>query len=174
MGEDLFRKAHDGLTLLCIGKLDQMKAMTEAHEGICGAHQAEAVPLKVVTQTQVIGFLKKNIIHKFGLPQFITVNPGTMFNGDEIKGFATEYGIQILNSSPYYAQANGQAEATNKIVKNTLEMMIEDNPRDWHNLLSEVLWAYRNSKRNNTRITPYELVYGHDTGLPLEVIVRSN
>ncbi|XP_028106068.1 uncharacterized protein LOC114305156 [Camellia sinensis] len=40
MGEDLFRKAHNGLTLLCIGKLDQMKAMAEAHEEICGAHQA--------------------------------------------------------------------------------------------------------------------------------------
>ncbi|XP_028052434.1 uncharacterized protein LOC114256940 [Camellia sinensis] len=160
MGEDLFRKAHNGLTLLCIGKLDQMKAMAEAHEEICGAHQA--------------GDKMRWLINKFGLPQSITVDQGTMFNGDEIKGFATEYGIQILNSSPYYAQANGQAKATNKIVKNTLERMIEDNPRDWHNLLSEVLRAYRNSKRNSTGTTPYELVYGHDVVLPLEATVRSN
>ena len=75
---------------------------------------------------------------------------------------------------PYYAQANGQARATNKIVKNTLERMIEDSPRDWHNLLSEVLWAYRNSKRNSIGLTPYELVYGHDAVLSIEVTVRSN
>ncbi|XP_028059690.1 uncharacterized protein LOC114263374 [Camellia sinensis] len=136
--------------------------------------QVEAIPLKVVTQVQVIEFLKKNLIHRFGLPQSITVNQGTVFNGDEIKEFAKEYDIQILNSSPYYAQANRQAVATNKIVKNTLKKMIEDNPRDSHNLLSEVLWAYRNSKRNSTGTTPYELVYGHDAVLPLEVTVRSN
>ncbi|XP_028090560.1 uncharacterized protein LOC114290781 [Camellia sinensis] len=74
----------------------------------------------------------------------------------------------------YLAEANGQVEATNKIMKNTLERMIEDNPRDWHNLLSEVLWAYKNSKRNSTGTTPYELVYGHDAVLPLEVTVRFN
>ena len=34
--------------------------------------------------------------------------------------------------------------------------------------------AYRNSKRNSTGTTPYELVYGHDVVLPLEVTVRSN
>ena len=37
-----------------------------------------------------------------------------------------------------------------------------------------MLCAYRNSKRNNTSTTPYELVYGRDAVLPLKVIVRSN
>ncbi|XP_028053716.1 uncharacterized protein LOC114258060 [Camellia sinensis] len=134
----------------------------------------EAIPSKVFTQTQVIEFLKKNVIHRFCLSYSIIVDQGTMFNGDEIRGFAIEHGIQILNSSPYYAQANGQAEATNKIIKNTLKRVIEDNPRDWHNLLSEVLWAYRNSRRNSTGTTLYELVYGHDVVLPLQIIVRSN
>ena len=40
MGDDLFRKAHDGLTLLCIDQEDEMKTMAKAHEGICGAQQA--------------------------------------------------------------------------------------------------------------------------------------
>lgn len=51
-----------------------------------------------------------------------------MFNGDEIKEFAKEYGIQVLNSLSYYAQANGQAKSTNKIIKNTLEKMVKENP----------------------------------------------
>ncbi|XP_028118784.1 uncharacterized protein LOC114316317 [Camellia sinensis] len=173
MGDDLFRKAHDGLTLLCIGKLDQMKAMVEAHEGICGAHQASDKMRWLINRgwaMDLIGqiFLASSKTHSYLLVWFTPtyhVNQGTVFNGDEIKEFAKEYGIQILNSSPYYAQANGQAEATNKIVKNTLEKMTEDNPRDWHNLLSEVLWAYRNSKRNSTGTTPHELVYGHDVVL---------
>ncbi|XP_028095704.1 uncharacterized protein LOC114295629 [Camellia sinensis] len=116
-----------------IGKI--FPASSKAHSYLLVATDyftklVETVPLKVVTQIQVIEFLKKNMIHRFGLPQSITVDQGTMFNGDKIKGFAIEYDIQILNSLSYYAQANGQAEATNKVVKNTLKRMIEDNPRD--------------------------------------------
>ncbi|XP_058192047.1 uncharacterized protein LOC131309426 [Rhododendron vialii] len=88
--------------------------------------------------------------------------------------YVNSYRVKILNSSPYYAQANGQVESTNKIIKNTLSKMITDNPREWHNLLSKVLWAYRTSKRESTRATPYELVYGQATVLSVEINITSH
>ncbi|XP_059663476.1 uncharacterized protein LOC132309146 [Cornus florida] len=51
--------------------------------------------------------------------------------------------------------------------------MVEDNPRVWHELLSEALWAYRTSQRSSTGVTPFMLTYGHDAVLPMEVTVRS-
>ena len=33
---------------------------------------------------------------------------------------------------------------------------------------------YRTSKNTSTRITPFELVYGHDVVLPLEILVKSH
>ena len=77
----------------------------------------EAIPLKTVSQSEVIKCIKENIIHRFGLPQTITADQGTPFTGDDVLEFAFEYGFSILNSTPYYAQANGQAESTNKILK---------------------------------------------------------
>ena len=62
-----------------------------------------------------------------------------MFIGDEMTYFAKDYGIQLIRSTPFYAQANGQAEASNKVLINILEKMLEDNPRDWHKILSETL-----------------------------------
>ncbi len=53
-------------------------------------------------------------IHRFGLPQSITVDNGMVFNWSRILAFAQEYGIKILNSTPYYAQTNGQAKSTKK------------------------------------------------------------
>ncbi|XP_073051371.1 uncharacterized protein [Primulina eburnea] len=50
---------------------------------------------------------------------------------------------------------------------------MEDNPRDWHRLLSETLWAYRTSKRSATGTSPFTLTYGHDAVLPMEVVVPS-
>lgn len=32
----------------------------------------------------------KHILHRFGIPETITVDLGTMFNGDLVKGFADE------------------------------------------------------------------------------------
>jgi transposase InsO family protein len=37
------------------------------------------------------------------------VDNGMAFNGSRVLAFAQEYGIKILNSTPYYAQPNGQA-----------------------------------------------------------------
>jgi hypothetical protein len=60
--------------------------------------------------------------------------------------FVESMKIKLLNSSPYYAQANGQAKASNKVLIKIIEKRIEDNPRRWHEKLSEVLWAHRTSR----------------------------
>ena len=51
--------------------------------------------------------------------------------------------------------------------------MLEGNNRDWHKILSETLWAYRMSKRDSTRVSPYSLTYGQDAVLPMEVVIPS-
>ena len=88
----------------------------------------EEVPLKKEKRKDVIQFIKKHIIH--GIPQSITTNQGTMFTRDEMTYFAKDYGIQLIRSTPFYAQENGQAKASNKVLTNILEKMLEDNPRD--------------------------------------------
>ena len=60
-----------------------------------------------------------------------------MFFGEQVKEFANEYGIEFTHSTPYYAQGNGQAESTNRVLKGIIERMIEDKPRIWHETLSE-------------------------------------
>jgi hypothetical protein len=75
----------------------------------------------------------------------------------------------LLNSSPYYAQANGQAESSNKTFIMFMKKKIEDNPRRWHEVLFEALWAHHISRHGATKVTPFELVYGQETVLPVDV-----
>ncbi|XP_025675624.1 uncharacterized protein [Arachis hypogaea] len=75
----------------------------------------------------------------------------------------------MVTSTPYYAQANGQVEAANKILISLIKKHIGNKPRTWHETLSQVLWAYRNSPRGSANTSPYKLVYGHDGVLPLEI-----
>jgi hypothetical protein len=74
----------------------------------------EAVPMKSVASKDVINFVKEYVIHRFGIPQTITTDGGSVFILEEFKKFATDMGIKLIRSSPYYAQANGQAEASNQ------------------------------------------------------------
>jgi hypothetical protein len=91
------------------------------------------------------------------------------FVSKEVREFAEFYKIKLLNSSPYYAQANGQAESSNKILIKLINKKIEENPRRWHEVLSEALWAHRISRHGATKVTPFELVYGQEALLPIEI-----
>ena len=73
----------------------------------------EAVPLKNMTHREVIEFITEHIVHRFGISQTLTTDQGSSFISKEVHDFAESYKIKILNSSLYYAQANGQAESSN-------------------------------------------------------------
>ena len=59
-----------------------------------------------------------------------------MFISEEFEKFAANMGIKLLNSSPYYAQANGQAEASNKEIIKLIKRKIEEQPKKWHTTLA--------------------------------------
>ena len=118
----------------------------------------EAVPLKNMTHREVIEFITEHIIHRFGIPQTLTTDQGLSFISKEVREFAESYKIKILNSSPYYAQANGQAESSNKILIRLIKKKIKENLRRWHEVLSEALWAHHISRHGDTKVTPFELV----------------
>jgi hypothetical protein len=87
----------------------------------------------------------------------------------EVRDFAELYKIKLLKSSSYYAQANGQAESSNKTLIKLIKKKIKENPRRWHEVLSEALWAHRISRHGATKVTPFELVCGQEAVFPVKV-----
>ena len=85
----------------------------------------KTVPLKNMTHKEVIEFITDNIIHRFGIPQTLTTDQRYSFISKEVCAFAESYKIKLLNSSLYYAQANGQSESSNKISIKLIKKKIE-------------------------------------------------
>jgi hypothetical protein len=129
----------------------------------------EAVPSKNMTHKEVIEFITEHIIHRFSIPQTLTTDQGTSFTSSQVREFADSYKIKLLNSSPYFDQANGQVESSNKTWIKLIKKKIEENPRRWHGVLSKALWAHHISRHGATKVTPFELVYGQEAILPIEV-----
>ncbi|XP_059632910.1 uncharacterized protein LOC132275431 [Cornus florida] len=102
----------------------------------------------------------------------IVANNGSVFRVGKTLQFGHNIQVKMLTSTPYYAQGNGQAGASNKVVIEIIEKMIKDKLRCWHETLSEALWAYKNLKRTSTGITPYRLTFGHDAVLSMELNVK--
>jgi hypothetical protein len=111
----------------------------------------EVVQLRNLMHKEVIQFVLEHIVHRFGLPQTLTIDQGASFMSHQFKEFAVSIKIKLLNSSPYYAQANGQAEASNKIFIRLVKKKIEEHPRRWHEVLSEALWVHRVSKHGQLK-----------------------
>jgi hypothetical protein len=133
----------------------------------------EAIPLVNVDQEAVIDFIQKHIIYRFGIPETITTDQGFVFTGKNMQKFAQETGFKLLTSTPYYAQANGQVEAANKVVINLIKKHVGRKPKNWHKTLDQVLWACRTSPKEATNSTPFKLTYGHDAVLPVEIYLQS-
>jgi transposase InsO family protein len=105
----------------------------------CFTKWVEPIPMKSVTSKDVINFIKEHVIHRFGIPQTIMTDGGSIFISEEFRKFATGMGIKLIRSSPYYAQANGQAETSNQSLIKLIKRKIDEHPRRWHKVLSEAL-----------------------------------
>ncbi|XP_045798024.1 uncharacterized protein LOC123892265 [Trifolium pratense] len=261
MGNELFKKTPEGVLLKCLSENEAYVAISNAHSGACGAHQAghkmkwllfrqrlywpsmlkdcieyakgcqecqkhagtqhvpaselhsivkpwpfrgwalyligeirpassknqryilvgidyftkwiEAIALTNVDQEAVINFVQNHIIYRFGLPETITTDQGTVFVGRKMQDFAEQSGFKLITSTPYYAQANGQVEAANKVIIGLIKRHVAQKPKNWLKTLDQVLWACRNSPKESTDSTPFRLTYGHDAVLPVEIMMQS-
>jgi hypothetical protein len=50
-----------------------------------------------------------------------------------------------------------------------IKKKISDYPKHWHRILCEALWAHGISKHNPTKVSSFELVYGQEAMLPIEI-----
>jgi transposase InsO family protein len=117
----------------------------------------------------VIHFISEHIIHRFGIPQTLTTDQGSSFMSHQVCKFAESLKVKLLSSLPYYAQANGQAESSNNSLIKLIKKKIEENPKRWHEVLSEALWVHLISKHSATKVRPFELVYRQEVILLVEV-----
>ena len=132
----------------------------------------EAASYLAVTARNVVKFIRRDIIARYGSPETIITDNGSNLNNKQVDELFKEFKIKHLNSSPYRPQMNGAVEAANKNIKKILAKTAE-NHRDWHERLPFALMAYRTSIRTSTGATPYSLVYGMEAVLPVEIEIPS-
>jgi len=101
-----------------------------------------------------------HLVGRFVVPQAIVTDHGSHFRNHMIAELIAKLGISHDSYTPYYPQANGQVEAINKVLKRMLQRMLRVHKQNLRLILYTTLWAYQTLVRNETRFTPFQLVYG--------------
>ncbi|CAN6586188.1 unnamed protein product [Malus baccata var. baccata] len=91
----------------------------------------------------VADFVKTNIFSRFGMPRVLISDGGSHFCNRTIGALLKKYHVMHKVSTPYHPQTNGQAEVSNREIKQILEKTVGPNRKDWSLRLDDALWAYR-------------------------------
>lgn len=90
---------------------------------------------KETKELKVVEFLREKIFYKFIFPRELVANQGSQFTSNRIEGIMEEHHIFQRKPTPYYPQANGKVEVTNRALENTLTKVIIGSKRTGHKSL---------------------------------------
>ena len=93
---------------------------------------------------------------------------GSYFLNTVVWELMQHYAVVHKKSTPYYPQANGLAESTNKTLQAILKKIVNENRTDWDTKLHTALWAYRTSYKTNIQATPFRLAFGLEAIMPVD------
>jgi hypothetical protein len=92
---------------------------------------------------------------------------------DLTKDLLEHYKIQNTLISAHHPQSNGLVEWGHAPIINSLAEYCSDSPQLWPQYLSLALWGDRISVRPSTGYSAFELLYGWECLLPVELLIES-
>ena len=69
-------------------------------------------------------------------------------------------------------KANGLDERFNQTLQNMLVKFIQSKKSAWNSFLDTCVFAYNTSRHESTRFTPFELMFGRQATLPIDIDLR--
>ena len=114
--------------------------------------------------------LRNGYFGLFGVPAYLVSDQGKAFTGHIITHRCDLYGVQKLRTLPYQAQTNGQVEHMNQMIIRMIGKLEEDKKACWSEHLLELLLAYNTTCSAVTGYSPYYLLFGRRSRIPVDYL----
>ena len=114
--------------------------------------------------------LRNGYLGLFSVPTYLVSDQGKAFMGHIITHLCDLYGVQKLRTSPYHAQTNCQVELMNQTIICMIGKLEEDKKAYWSKHLQELLLAYNAICSAVTGYSPYYLLFGRRSRIPVDYL----
>lgn len=129
----------------------------------------EVAPVRNATDVVIIKFLTENILSRFGCPCKLVTDNAQSFKSEKLINFCQNHNIILSQSTPYYPQGNGLAESSNKSLVRIIKKLLSENKKNWDSKLVYALWVDRVSSKKYIGTSPFQLVYGIEAVIPVQL-----
>jgi transposase InsO family protein len=128
----------------------------------------EARPTSKDNALTVARFMYEQIFTRFGPPLELVSDRGTHFLNEMIEELTNHYLIKHRKTTPYHPKANGLTERANGIIGKILNKTVAAHKTDWDNKLYSAVYSYNLAFKTTTGHSPYYLVFGQYSLVPVE------
>ncbi|XP_068078506.1 heat shock 70 kDa protein 12B isoform X1 [Danio rerio] len=129
---------------------------------------AVAVPTVNQKARTVAQALWDNFIVHYGFPERLHSDQGRDFESHTIKELCSISGIKKGRTTPYHPRGN-PVERFNRTLLNMLGSMNDEQKAHWRDFVKPLVHAYNCTKSEVTGFTPYELMFGRQPRLPIDL-----
>ncbi|SLM35926.1 gag-pol polyprotein [Lasallia pustulata] len=103
--------------------------------------------------------LMRNVFSRFGTPQEIISDRGSLFTSQFWQSLSDQLGIKHKLSTAYHPQTDGQTERTNQTLEQYLRCYVNYEQNNWVSMLPTAQFAFNNAP-GPTGISPFYANYG--------------
>jgi len=131
---------------------------------------AHAVATTNQTAKTTARILLEHFIQHYGFPIRLHSDRGGSFEGHVIHELCHLVGVQKSRTTPYHPKGNGACERFNRTLLGMLGTLTAEQKSKWRDQLSHVVHAYNCMRHESTGFTPFELMYGRQPRLPVDIV----
>ncbi|KAJ8006365.1 hypothetical protein DPEC_G00134470 [Dallia pectoralis] len=131
---------------------------------------AVAVPTKDQKARTVAKALWENFLVYYGFPSRLHSDQGRDFESHTIKELCSLIGAEKVRTTPYHPQGN-PVERFNRTLISMLGTLDEEDKHHWRDFVRPVVHAYNCTRNDATGYSPYELMFGRQPMLPVDLIL---
>ena len=129
----------------------------------------EAFAIKDQKASTVADILVSKVFSRFGLPAVLHSDQGANFESNLMHDICNLTGSAKSRTTTYHPQCDGWVECQNRTLQAMLTAYSSKHRHNWDLWLDSVVYAYNESRHESLGVSPYEVVFGRLTRMPLEL-----